>query len=243
MRKNKIIVRQMAGVYLLLLTFTICCNSQNKKEVVQEKREGVCRYDTTLFISRKDPDTLFEFSNGKTFGVRGYIELENKKKIFSEFIISECKSGKTVDTRSAVVECELGFRNDTLRIIELTSLAIGENFEYKKVPWKETIFFYRKNELKRQDKLLKASFKLTQADIDITLKEYEATEWKHQINVDLIYTSQKMNLANRLMIAAVLGNLHAEKYFREFKEKFRPDGDNAEWYNEWSGILEFAKKQ
>ncbi|MBX0332689.1 hypothetical protein K3G39_05515 [Pontibacter sp. HSC-14F20] len=85
--------------------------------------------------------------------------------------------------------------------------------------------------------------KYSQSQIDQSLREYKSTHWKSQNEASAEYTEEKMELGNRLLIAAVSGSEQAELYFKEFDSKFKPDGAYAEWYQQMAHMLEFSKEQ
>lgn len=238
--KNKNKYAQLVSTLLLFGIGSISCQSQTQQKFNDNKRTRIC-HDTMYYASKQQPDTLFEFSNGKTVGIWGYMEVEKQRKIFSEFILSECMTGRTLDSWDALDECELQFKNDTLYVKQLDLFAIGEDAAYEKIPWKISLFYCADGIIKRHDRFNRG-LHLNETAIDAAIKEFELTQWKDQVGAGAEYAEEKFNLINRIMISAISGNEKSERYFKEFEEKFKPDGYYAEWYHEMKGILEYWKQ-
>ncbi len=203
--------------------------------------EADCDKCSASDYAESEPDTAFIFSNGSELLLCGYSELKDGRKIYSEFVLSECGKDSIVDFWSAVEEYEILFEQDTLHLQKLELLALDNNREFVKKKWLTESLYYENGELKRTKKL-NPEVKYSQRQTDQSLQEYESTHWKTQIEASEEYTEAKMELANRLLIAAVSGSEKAELYFKEFYSKFKPDGAYAEWYHEMADMLEFAKK-
>lgn len=187
-----------------------------------------------------EPDTSFTFSNSKKLLICGYPELQGDKIIYSEFVLSECGNDSIIGYWGAVEAYELDYKQDTLLLHKIELLASGENREFVKEKWLTEYFYYDKDRLQKEKKLNR-QIGYSQSQIEQTLQEYENTKWLTQINSSEAYTEEKMELANRLMLAAASGSKKAESYFKEFDRNFRPDGAYAEWYNQMADLLVFAK--
>ncbi len=168
--------------------------------------------------------------------------MQDKKKVYSEFVISECGNNNLISFWGAIEKYEVYYLKDTLMLFKKELLAVGKNRELIENTSLIESFFYQDNKLQRVKKL-NPKIKYSTNEIDKTLQEYVATAWKTQIEASEEYTEDKLRLANRLMIAAVSGSKKSEQYFREFPSKFRPDGAYSEWYREMESLLEFAEKQ
>lgn len=240
----------MKNLYFLLYLLIAGC-APKQQEVVQvvETEEvgstgaskGNCDTCAASKYVESEPDTAFTFSNGSKLLICGYLELREGKKIYSEFVLSECGNDSIIDFWSAVEEYEIQFEQDTLQLQKLELLALGNNVELVKEKWLTEYFYYENGKLKREKKL-NSEIKYSQKQIDQSLQEFESTHWQKQNGASEEYTEQKMKLANSLMIAAASGSEKAEMYFREFKNKFQPDGAYLEWYQQMIGLLESAKK-
>jgi hypothetical protein len=240
----------MKNLYLLLSLFIAGCASEQQEvdqtadsvEVVSlGAAEGNCDKCVDSQFAASEPDTTFIFSNGSKLLICGYSELSEGRKIYSEFVLSECGKDSIIDFWSAVEEYEIIFEQDTLQLQKLELLALGNNLEFVKEKWLTEYFFYKNGKLQREIKL-NPKVKYSQSQIDQSLQEYESTQWQKQVGANEEYTEKKMKLANNLMIAAASGSEKAEVYFKEFKSKFQPDGAYLEWYEQMVELLEIAKK-
>lgn len=242
----------MKNLYLLLLLLFTNCASKQQIEVVHEAEKEVvsstgspneeCEKCTATTVAGPEPDTAFNFSNGSKLLLCGYSESREGKKIYSEFVLSDCGNDSIIDFWSAVEEYEILFGQDTLQLHKVELLAIGNERELIREKWLTEYFYYDSGKLQRIKKL-NPKIKYSQSQIDQSLKEYELTHWKTQIEGSEEYTEEKMELANRLLIAAVSGSEQAEQFFKEFDSKFKPDGAYAEWYHEMADMLKFSKEQ
>lgn len=240
----------MKNLYLLLFLLIAGCTPK-QQEVVQVAEtqevgstvvsESGCVKCAASEFAEPEPDTAFIFSNGSKLLICGYPELREGRKIYSEFVLSECGKDSIVDFWSAVEEYEIRFEQDTLQLQKLELLALGNNREFVKEKWLTESFYYVNGELKRTKKL-NPEVKYSQSQIAQALQEFELTQWQKQNGATEEYTEKKMKLANSLMIAAASGSKKAEVYFREFGSKFQPDGAYLEWYQQMAELLESAKK-
>ena len=193
------------------------------------------------FGVKQDPDTAFNFSNGKRLLICGYYEPENGRKVFSEFVLSECGDKDIVDFWEATERYEVEYNQDTLKLHKLELLALGPNRELVHSPWLTEYFYYKGNRLKR-DLKLNTSIKYDQEQISETLQEYENTQWLALNAAPEEYVEEKMVLANRLFVSAISGSAKAEDYFKEFNSKLKADGAYAEWYNQLVELQKAARR-
>lgn len=203
--------------------------------------EVECEICAASKYAEPEPDTAFNFSNGSRILICGYSEPQDGRKVYSEFVLSECGNDSIIDFWSAVEEYEIMFAQDTFQLQKLELLALGDNQDLVKEKWLTESFYYESGKLQREKKL-NPRVKYSQSQIDQSLQEYESTEWQKQNGATEEYTEQKMRLANSLMIAEVSGSEKADVYFKEFRSKFQPDGAYLEWYQQMMGLLEYAKK-
>lgn len=224
---------------ILLISFSLfSCQSQERKLSVK----GTSYSPISQIEQQEGPDTIFTFKDGSQISITGYSEMVDGRKLFSEFNLKEYKSNKLIEGWSAIEQCEIFFLNDTLHINQLGLFALGKKNKFETHAWKLNHYFKVGKEIKRST-VFNKKLKLGKAEIESTLKDYESTVWQTQIQSDEEYIGAKMNLANRLMLAAISGNKKGSEYFKEFKTKFKPDGANAEWYNEMKVILDFARSK
>jgi hypothetical protein len=241
----------MKNIALLLAVFLVSCGNEKlatTENIIQEvsshnETAKSCSKCPESIYADNEPKTAFEFSNGKKVLLCGYVEEQNRKKIYSEFVISECGTDSIIDFWSAVESYEVEFEADTLKLVKLKVLAIADSRALERSPWLTENFYYKGNILKRELRL-NPKVRYSKNQIDETLKEYESTIWKTQ-NTSLSeeYNDDKMLLANRLMIAAISGSSKADSYFKDFDYKFKPDGAYAEWYEEMKELLKEGKEK
>ena len=187
-------------------------------------------------------DSMFEFSDGKSICLNGWMEIEDGKQVFAGFTLRDCDTGDMLGVRWDLEPCHLLFSNDTLWVNQLELLAMGENHKLVMFPWKIAAF-YLEDESFGYTEGLNEEFRYDQQTIESVLEEYEATELRTQ-EEDAEYVSlHLMELANKLLIAAVSGSQKAEVYFKEFDTRVKPDGANASWYILMERILKYAREK
>ncbi|TPE42687.1 hypothetical protein [Pontibacter mangrovi] len=241
----------MRNPYLLLYLLIAGCAPKQQQEVeliagseevgeIGAPEAGCDKCAASEFAGPK-PDTAFIFSNGSKLLICGYSEKKDGKNIYSEFVLSVCGNDSIIGFWSAVEEYELVFVQDTLQLQKLELLAMGDHRDLVKVKWLTESFYYENGSLLREKKL-NPKVKYRQSQIDQSLQEYESTQWQKQNEATIEYTEGKMKLANSLMLAAASGSEKAEVYFKEFKNKFQPDGAYLEWYQQMADLLDSTKK-
>lgn len=235
-------LRFIGIITLVIISFSVVsCQSQTQKSK-SSNGKVTSSIDSQIKQQKESPDTIFTFKDGSQLAITGYSEMAEGRKVFSEFILTEYKSNELIEGWSAAEQCEISFSNDTLKINQLGLFAVGKGNEFETHAWKLNQYFKVGKEVELSTDF-NEKLKLGKAEIESTLKEYESTEWQTQIQSKSEYSEAKMNLANRLMLAAISGNEKATEYFKEFKTRFKPDGANAEWYSEMKSIFEFAKSK
>ncbi|GAB3194312.1 hypothetical protein ABID22_000261 [Pontibacter aydingkolensis] len=193
------------------------------------------------FGVKQEPDTAFTFSNGKRLLICGYYELQDGKKVFSEFVLSQCGDRDIVDFWEAAERYEVVYTQDTLKLHKLELLALGANRELVRRPWLTEYFYYKGNRLKRDVKY-NTTIKYNHDQISETLHEYENTTWLALSTAPENYEEEKMVLANRLLISAISGSDKAEEYLKDFNNKIKAEGAYAEWYTQIVELQKAAKK-
>lgn len=193
--------------------------------------------------SRSAVDSLFVFSNGKKICRRyGGMEIQDGKQVIWDFILRDCETGEELDGRGALEPCHLLFSNDTLWVNQLELLAMGEDLELVMYPWKIGAFYLEYGGFGYTEGL-NENLRYDQHTIESVLEEYEATVLRTQEEDEEYVSFHLMDLANKLLIAAVSGSEKAEVYFKEFDTRVKPDGANASWYILMERILKYAREK
>ena len=176
-------------------------------------------------------DEIFQLSNGKTIVLCGYKNPDSKPASFSEFILAVCGQDTIIDFWGAVLTCRLNVNKDTLLVNQLQNLPTGKNFEVEETVWTTEKIYFSGQKLVRKIVVNRQIRKYSQNEIELVLKSYETA--KPGLN------DSKMEIANKLFIAAISGNNKARQYFKEFEHTFEPlDGAFAEEYSDLSVMLE-----
>ncbi|MBX0332690.1 hypothetical protein K3G39_05520 [Pontibacter sp. HSC-14F20] len=116
----------MKNLYLLLFLLFTSCASKQQKEVGQEAKKEVaistsapndeCEKCAASTFAGQEPDTAFIISNGSKLLLCSYSESQNGKKIYSEFVLSECGNDSIIDFWSAVEAYEILLGQDILQL-------------------------------------------------------------------------------------------------------------------------------
>ena len=185
-------------------------------------------------------DTTFEFSNGKSICLDGFMETQLGKQVIGGFFVIDCDTGEKLGECGGLEGCHFWFSNDTLWVDHLEVLAMGENLELVDFPWKVSTY-YMEAEGIGHTKRLNENLRYDEKTIESILEEYENTVWRTQEEDYEHVGNQLMPLANKLMIAAISGSRESELKFKEFRTRVKPDGAKASWYLIMERILEYAK--
>jgi hypothetical protein len=181
---------------------------------------------------------IFHFSNGKTVAICGY---KDNDATFSEFVLYDCLANSTIRFYNAAERCRIRFANDTLTIENIEPLAIGSGYRFSDAIWLTEQYYFKNNVPQVQQSINKTWF-YTPAQVQSALSAFEHTTWKTQIGSSEAEDENMMNLAGRLMIAAISGDIQAKQYFIEFKDRFKPDGAYAEWYDTMEKMIKTAEE-
>lgn len=196
--------------------------------------------DTSESWSRSSKvDTTFEFSNGKSICLEGWMDLEDGKQVLSDTVLRDCDTEEDLGYCLPYEGCHIWFRNDTLWMNQLETLAMGENLELVKFPWKIEAYYLEDGSFGRTEGLSK-NLRYDEKTIESIQKEYETTQWRTQEEDSEYVGFQLMHLANKLLIAAISGSQESELKFKEFRIRVKPDGANASWYIRMERILKYA---
>lgn len=207
---------------------------QNDNLSISEATNEDCKCAENDFVGTKT-DTVYQLSNGKRIALCGYRNIENKPIDFSEFVLSVCGEKKIIDFWDATETCNLKTIKDTLIVEELINLPTEKNRIYNSTIWSIEKFYFQNEQLKRKKFLNQKIRKYNNAEILLTLKEYE--------NADEKLNDEKMQLVNRLFIATISKNNKARDYFYKFENRYKPDGAFSEEYSDLKAMLEVWDKQ
>ncbi len=225
-----------ALLYMGIYHFELLPNRSIEENGISEFQQP----DSSYYGSDSRKKTFFEFSNGKSICLSGWMEIEDEKEIYSEFNLRDCDTGEVLDERGALEECILSLSSDTLWVYELEHFARGEDHALVKFPWKIGAHYYGDDGFKYSE-WFNENLRYDQQTIELVLKEYETTKWRTQQEDSEYVDFHLMGLANKLMIAAISGNQTSEMYFNEFRIRVKPDGYLLQWYTKMERILEYAK--
>lgn len=196
------------------------------------QKESKCKCPKTELISNKT-GTVFQFTDGNRIIACGGFDADNDQPTYSEFILAECGKSNIIDFWNANKICELRLKNDTLYVQQIENLPVGKGFWVESTIWSvEKIYFYA-DKIMRKIKPNKSLRKYNPTEIGAVNKLYEVTK-TGEIN------EKKMELANKLFIAAISGSQKSREYLLDFKGKFKvEESDYIDQYNEIIAKLEF----
>lgn len=213
-------------ILLTVLTFT---TSIGQNQILD------CNCPTTQ-IAGTNADTIFHLPNGKAIVLCGYNHPDSKPPTFSEFSLAVCGQDTIIDFWGALLTCRLRVNHDTLLIQELQNLPTGKNFKFKETVWTTEKIFFSGQKVVRKLDVNRQIRKYNPDEIHIVLNAYETAK----PGLD----ESKMELANRLFVAAISGDKKARQYFKAFKSKFGTlDGAFAEEYRDLTKMLELWDKK
>ncbi len=193
------------------------------------ERKAECDCPENKYTDSKR-DTLFHLSDGETIALCGH-QLEGAgASVYSEFILARCADDVIIDFWDATQFCRLEAVNDTLLVEELGYFAVGDSLKVREEVWTTEKLFVQDNHVSRKLEVNRQLASYNANEIQQVLTEYETS--------DSELTDEKMDLLNRLFIAAISGSAEARNYFIGFKDKFQvPDGANSQQYRDLSDML------
>ncbi len=182
-----------------------------------------------------EADTIFYLTNGKKISLCGYKNPGSKPVNYSEFVLAVCGEDKVIDFWDGTQTCYLRTKKDTLLIDNLVNLPTGKNRIYELTIWAREKIFFKGPVITKVYAVNRNIPKYDQKDIAQTIQEFETAKAG--------LSEEKMELANRLFIAAISGNLKAREYFKEFSTKFgNLDGAFSEEYSDLTAMLNLWDK-
>ena len=169
------------------------------------------------------------------------MDIEDGKQVFSDTVLQDCDTEEQLGyCRSFEWGCHIWFSNDTLWMNQHELLAMGENLELVKFPWKIEAYYLEDGSF-GHTKRLNENLRYDEKTIESILEEYENTVWLTQEEDGEYVMFKLMPLANKLMIAAISGSQESELKFKEFETRAKPDGALASWYLAMERTLKYAK--
>ena len=181
-------------------------------------------------------DTVFKLSNGKSIALCGYRNEESKPVNFSEFVLAVCGQDQIIDFWGATQTCFVKTKKDTLIVETLVNLPVGKNLSFKQVVWGTDRIYFKDQTAVKSYSVNKKTPKYNKANILEVLKEFEAAKGSMD--------EKKMELTNKLFIAALSSSPTALKYFKQMEFKFGElDGAFAEEYHDLTAMLALWDKQ
>ncbi len=197
-----------------------------------------CACPANNISGNKNPTEVFKFLNGKKVAVCGSLEVVNKEKQYSDFIIYDCADNKILLEFDATQTCTIEKKKDTLIINEFEILANGK---HQTIKW--TKFYIIKLYWDLDKRFIQKSFfrkdleKYSKTQVEKVLKEFILAQ-RPQKNFD-----KTILIGHRLFWAYVSGSKKAGKYLESFEKKFGPfDGAISEEFNDIFTTYEHFKK-
>lgn len=175
-------------------------------------------------------DTIFYLSSNKTIVLCGYKNPDSKQRTFSEFVLAICGQDTIIDFWGAEMTCRLNVKKDTLFVEQLENLPTGKSFAFQQTIWTTEKIYYSGQKIIKKLFVNRQIPKYDQDEIKTVLKTYRMSK----PGLD----DSKMEIANKLFIAAISGNKKARQYFKDFENKFGAlDGAFAEEYSDLTAML------
>ncbi len=188
------------------------------------------------FCENGTPIKVFLFSNKKSLGICGYLEVKHKDTTYSGIALYKCGENKIIDDWGEIQSCKVRKVADTLLIEELYGLPIGENFNEVSIPFYINKYFFKVNDLQQKGYYRKDIKKYSKAQIRQVLEKYKKLRKEN--------SEHNVAVANMLFWAYVSGSKEAEVYLKSMPEKIGPfDGAIAEEWDDISATYEHWKEK
>ena len=225
---------------LVLVVGVVLSEAQAYQESEETRPAQTQQSDSSDPWKSSSIDSTFAFSNGKSICLGGWMDIEDGRQVFSDTVLRDCDTEEHLGHCGSYEGCHIWFSNDTLWMNQHELLAMGENLELVKFPWKIEAYYLEDGSF-GHTKRLNENLRYDEETIESILEEYETTVWLTQMEDNEYVGFQLMPLANKLMIAAISGSRESELKFKEFDTRVKPDGAYGSWYLIMERILEFAK--
>jgi hypothetical protein len=175
------------------------------------------------------PKEIFNFSTGQQIILCGYKNDDNTIITYSEFILQECGKSEPVDFWEALFTGTVRLDKDVIYIKEIKNLPTGRNRSFTNTHWSTETLRYNNNQLTRTYTINHIIRKYDKAEIDLTLKEFEAGSAKYKGDVE--------EAMYRLFVAVISGSKKARIYFNDFGKFTLLDGAVSEDYKDLKAML------
>lgn len=206
-------------IFLVVLVYSISFGQAKITNSVSPK--------TTLAGTK--PDTTFNFSNGKSIDLCGYVN-PGTPKTYSEFVLTVCGQDTIIDFWGAVKTCKIKVKNDTLFVENLYILPVGQSFKSKEIVWITDQIYFEGSKTARKKIINKAIPLYDKVKIESVLTEYKTSI--PDVN------ERRMDILTKLFVATISGNNEARLSFNDFQTKFGTlDGEYSEQYIELKEML------
>jgi hypothetical protein len=182
------------------------------------------------------PNMVFRFGNQRQLGICGYVTVEGNDTTYTKFTLFHCTDGTPVKDWSEDKTCKIEKIKDTLFIMDIYGLPVGQNFSTIPRPFYIHKFFFKNGELKEVEYFKKGIVKYSSQQIQDAIIEYKS--------LPKTSNEQTIHVANMLFCAYISGSKEAEGYFTSIPGKFGPfDGViSQEWddifttYQDWKNM-------
>ena len=186
------------------------------------------------------PSLTFEFKNGTSISVCGYVEeklSENEVQI-SEFSVFNCKTGEQLVEYGAVQNCIVKKDELGLKIIELKFLPAGENWKWENVKTGLQQIFVKENKLIVLDQKPAIQHrKINEANADKFLNELIKMKGTGKLD-------NPEEILGRLEFLALNDFKHAVEILYDFESYFnyKTDGAIAEQWKDAVATVKWINK-
>ena len=206
-----------------ILTFGLTINSWGQTQ----GKECICPSNQH---TNAKPEAIFNFTNGNSIALCGYVEAKENETTYSDFVLAVCGQDKIIDSWDAQTFCLARIKRDTLVIEQLHYLPTGDNFSFQQTVWRIEKIYFSDGKVERGIELNRKIRRYSVQETKSVLEDYE--------NAKGNLSDDKMILASKLFVAAISGDKAARKYLGDFKTRFGElDGAFAEDYEELVAML------
>lgn len=163
---------------------------------------------------------------------------DNSIKV-SEFTISNCETNEVLRFYGAVTTCYVRSTENSLEIIELDRLPLGEGFQWIQTPYRKVILSDVSGTLKFGDEQFVLDLSnISDSDINSFVSELPNYQGKG-------YFEEIETFIGKLLICSLKGNEQCEAVFNDIENylNFVLDGAFREFYNDCKNVLEKSKSR
>lgn len=227
--------------YYLLILFSFW------KAVLLAQTVCLCPTDNSIspgYIEDINPTKIFPLNSNISIGLCGNLEESYhvaSEPIYVESFIFDCNSNKEIYSWSALQNCSVELKDDTLLIKEYYLLPIGKKtFKLKWEPFYVTNIYLQDSTIKKEHYFVLNKNNYTTAEINSIINNYNQTtdktySWNSEKYLDICY---------QLFWCYVSGEEKAYDYLQEAGDKFGSFGGAvAEQYLELLRTIDKIKKQ